>query len=101
MASLERSVSPNSRSAPNDSRAAFEIFQERLADAVALPAVVDRQAEFDLDCRRRMHNGPRRRCLMTVDQHGRDHGETVGFADMDEISSSDAGNSLAAPRKRL
>src|SRR5437868_11905596 len=29
------------------SRAAFENFQQRLADAVALPAVVDRQAEFD------------------------------------------------------
>jgi len=29
------------------SRAAFQIFNNALADAVALPAVVDRQAEFD------------------------------------------------------
>ena len=101
------------------SRAAFEIFQQRLADAVALPAVVDRQAEFDAAVLERVA-GFADDDLMAVDQHGRDHAEAVGFADMDEIlehrrrqfaarrrgngcsgsGSSASGNSSATPRHR-
>ena len=53
---------------------------------MALPAVVDRQAEFDAGS-----VGVERIAgfaddgLDAVDQHGRDHAEAVGFADMDEI----------------
>ena len=47
MTSLLRSVSPNSRVAPNVGGTAFEIFQQRRADAMTLPPVVDRETELD------------------------------------------------------
>ena len=67
-------------------RAAFEIFQQRLADAMALPAIVDRQAELDaggLGLERVA--GFADDDLMAVGRMRRDHAETVGFADMDEL----------------
>ena len=65
-------------------RAAFEIFQQRLADAMALPAIVDRQAEFDAAVHERI-TGFADDDLVAIDQHGRDHAETIGLADMDEL----------------
>src|SRR5882757_1092300 len=58
------------------SRAAFEIFQQRLADAMALPAVVDRQSEFDAAVLERVA-GFADNDLMAVDWHRRDHAETI------------------------
>ncbi len=45
--SLERKVSPNSRVGAKRGGAAFQIPQQRRADALALPAVVDRHAELE------------------------------------------------------
>ena len=86
MASLERSVSPNRRVGAERGGAAFEIFQQRRADALALPAVVDRQAELEAGgigiegVAGFADDG-----LEAVDHHGRDHAEAVGLADMDEM----------------
>ena len=80
-------MSPNSRVGAERRRAAFEIFQQRLADALALPAVVDRQAELDAGgVAVEGIAGFADDGLDAVDQHGRDHAEAVGLADMDEIA---------------
>jgi len=47
MTSLERSVSPNRRPAPNAAHGIPDSEQRR-TDALALPAVVDRQTELEL-----------------------------------------------------
>src|SRR5581483_10339102 len=58
---------------------------QRRADAMALPAVLDRQAEFQArilgmqGIARLADDG-----LETVDHHGRDHGETFDHSDMRE-----------------
>src|SRR5882757_2224922 len=57
--------------------AAFEILQERRADAVSLPAIVDRQAEFETPAvnmeriARLADDG-----LEAIDRHGSDNSET-------------------------
>src|SRR5204863_3023456 len=66
-------------------RAAFDVLQERLADAMALPAVVDRQPEFEggggeIEGVARLTDDG----LESVDLHSRDHAELIGLADVDE-----------------
>src|SRR6266567_3162075 len=67
-------------------RPAFEVFEQCRTDALALPAVVDRQAELET-----RGIGIERVAgfaddgLDAIDWHRRDHGETVGLADMDEM----------------
>src|SRR6202007_2464225 len=64
--------------------AGFEILQERRTDAMSLPAVVDRKAEFKT-LRLRMEGIARLADdgLEAVGLHRRDHRETVILADMD------------------
>ena len=102
MASLERSVSPNSRSAPKAAARHSRFFGERRADAMALPAVVDRQAELEaVGLGVEGVAGFADDGLGAVDCHDRDHAEAVGLADMDEAIEHAGGSSLMAPRKRL
>ena len=66
--------------------AAFQIAEQRRTDALALPAVVDRQAELET-----FGVGVERVAgfaddgLKAVDRHGRDHAEAVVLADMNEM----------------
>ena len=103
MASLERSVSPNSLLAPKAAARHSRLRSKRGADAMALPAVVDRQAEFEtVGVGIEGVAGFADDGLGAVDAHDRDHAEAVGLADMDEVDRArSAGNSLMAPRKRL
>ena len=66
--------------------AAFQIAEQRRADAMALPAVVDRQAEFEtVGIGVEGVAGFADDGLGAVDGHDRDHAEAVGLADMDEM----------------
>src|SRR5262249_26018456 len=66
-------------------RPAFQILQQRPADAVALPAVVDRESELEargfkiIGVTRLADDG-----LKAINLHGGDDAELVGLADMDE-----------------
>ena len=86
MTSLERKVSPNRRSAPNAAARHSRFPQQRRADALALPAVVDRQAEFET-CGIGLEAiaGLADDGLKAVDAHDRDHAETIVLAGMDEM----------------
>src|SRR5229473_7403458 len=64
----------------------FQIAQQRLTDALALPAIIDRQAELKT-CRVRVKSvaGFANDGLNAIEQHRRDHAEAVAHADMDEM----------------
>src|SRR5205823_3523923 len=68
------------------SRPAFQVPEQRGRNAVALPAIVDRQAEFKRRTRfmegiaRLGHDG-----LETIDHRGGDDSETFALADLEEI----------------
>src|SRR6266446_6677546 len=65
---------------------AFQIPEQCRTDALALPAVIDRQAEFEASgVRLKGVGGFANERLNAIDQHGRDHAETVALADMDEM----------------
>jgi len=69
------------------SGAAFQIPQHRRTDALALPAVVDRQPELE-PCRIGFESiaGLTDDGLNAVDRHDRDHAETIILSGMDEMT---------------
>ena len=81
----ERSVSPNRLAAPKAAARHSRFFEQRFADAMALPAVVDRKAELETrgceieSIARFADDG-----LVAIELHGGDHAELVGLANMDE-----------------
>src|SRR5438552_9293631 len=67
-------------------RTAFQILQQRRTDALALPAVVDRQAELEAsDVSVEGVAGFANERFNAVDQHGRYHAEAITLADIDEM----------------
>src|SRR5207248_658154 len=66
--------------------AALQIAQQRRTDTLALPAVIDRQAELEtIDIVVKSIAGFADDGLDAIDRHGRNHAKPVRLADMDEV----------------
>jgi hypothetical protein len=72
---------------PERGGAAFEIPQQRRTDALALPAILDRQPELEISgVRLKSITGFADNGLDAVEGHERDHAEAVILAGMDEVT---------------
>ena len=102
MASLERRVSPNSRFAPNAAPRHSRLPQQGRTDALALPAVIDRQPKLEtVGIGVEGIAGFADDVSRAVDGHHPDHAETVALADMNELLEYGLRQFAMAPRKRL